>query len=81
MLRRRAGLDITPELLARKKTGSTDVFGRLWWDRPAFTIRTEFYKPEKGRYLHPTRAPPDHGARGGALHDVPGRLRLSGTSP
>jgi DNA (cytosine-5)-methyltransferase 1 len=26
----------------------------LWWDRPAYTIRTEFYKPEKGRYLHPT---------------------------
>jgi DNA (cytosine-5)-methyltransferase 1 len=45
--------DITPPCWLRKKTGSTDVFGRLWWDRPAFTIRTEFYKPEKGRYLHP----------------------------
>ncbi|BBU24299.1 DNA-methyltransferase Dcm [Mycobacterium xenopi] len=28
--------------------------GRLHWDRPAVTIRTEFWKPEKGRYLHPT---------------------------
>jgi DNA (cytosine-5)-methyltransferase 1 len=37
----------------RKPTGTTDVFGRLWWDRPTVTIRTEFYKPEKGRYLHP----------------------------
>ena len=37
----------------KKPTGTTDVFGRLYWDRPAFTIRTEFYKPEKGRYLHP----------------------------
>jgi DNA (cytosine-5)-methyltransferase 1 len=45
--------DITPPCWLRKKTGSTDVFGRLWWDRPAFTVRTEFYKPEKGRYLHP----------------------------
>jgi DNA (cytosine-5)-methyltransferase 1 len=45
--------DITPACWLRKKRGSTDVFGRLWWDRPAFTIRTEFYKPEKGRYLHP----------------------------
>lgn len=45
--------DITPNCWLKKKTGSTDVFGRLWWDRPAFTIRTEFYKPEKGRYLHP----------------------------
>jgi DNA (cytosine-5)-methyltransferase 1 len=37
-----------------KKTGSTDIFGRLWWDRPSVTIRTEFFKPEKGRYLHPS---------------------------
>lgn len=28
--------------------------GRLHWDRPSVTIRTEFFKPEKGRYLHPT---------------------------
>ncbi len=41
-----------------KPTGTTDVFGRLWWDRPAFTIRTEFYKPEKGRYLHPSEHRP-----------------------
>ncbi len=50
--------DITPDCWLRKKTGSTDVFGRLWWDRPAFTIRTEFYKPEKGRYLHPSEHRP-----------------------
>jgi DNA (cytosine-5)-methyltransferase 1 len=28
--------------------------GRLHWDRPSVTIRTEFFKPEKGRYLHPS---------------------------
>ena len=50
--------DITAPCWLRKKTGSTDVFGRLWWDRPAFTIRTEFYKPEKGRYLHPSEHRP-----------------------
>lgn len=50
--------DITPACWLRKPTGSTDVFGRLWWDRPAFTIRTEFYKPEKGRYLHPSEHRP-----------------------
>jgi DNA (cytosine-5)-methyltransferase 1 len=27
--------------------------GRLHWDKPSVTIRTEFFKPEKGRYLHP----------------------------
>src|SRR5437899_1547914 len=45
--------EITPKCWIRKKSGGTDLFGRLWWDRPAVTIRTEFFKPEKGRYLHP----------------------------
>lgn len=35
-------------------SGSGDVMGRLRWNSPSVTIRTEFYKPEKGRYLHPT---------------------------
>lgn len=34
-------------------SGSGDVMGRLHWDRPSVTIRTEFFKPEKGQYLHP----------------------------
>jgi DNA (cytosine-5)-methyltransferase 1 len=51
----KAGLShLVPPCWRNKPTGTTDVFGRLWWDRPAFTIRTEFYKPEKGRYLHPS---------------------------
>lgn len=37
----------------RHRNGSGDVMGRAYWDRPSVTIRTEFYKPEKGRYLHP----------------------------
>ena len=45
--------DLTPDCWKRKKSGGTDLFGRLWWDRPSVTIRTEFFKPEKGRYLHP----------------------------
>ncbi|MBS1844983.1 MAG: DNA cytosine methyltransferase [Actinobacteria bacterium] len=51
----RAGLGhLVPRCWREKPKGTTDVFGRLWWDRPALTIRTEFYKPEKGRYLHPS---------------------------
>jgi DNA (cytosine-5)-methyltransferase 1 len=34
-------------------SGSGDVMGRLKWDEPSVTVRTEFFKPEKGRYLHP----------------------------
>jgi DNA (cytosine-5)-methyltransferase 1 len=42
-----------PECWKRKTKGGTDLFGRLRWDEPSVTIRTEFFKPEKGRYLHP----------------------------
>jgi DNA (cytosine-5)-methyltransferase 1 len=50
-------LDLPDRLKARcwigHDTGSLDVMGRMHWDRPSVTIRTEFFKPEKGRYLHP----------------------------
>lgn len=49
--------DLPDDLLAPcwrgHTTGSGDVMGRLRWDKPSVTIRTEFFKPEKGRYLHP----------------------------
>lgn len=51
-------LELMPECWKRKTKGGTDLFGRLWWDRPSVTIRTEFYKPEKGRYLHPVEDRP-----------------------
>ncbi len=50
--------ELTPQCWIRKTTGGTDLFGRLWWDKPAVTIRTEFFKPEKGRYLHPSQHRP-----------------------
>ncbi|OAH13404.1 DNA cytosine methyltransferase [Streptomyces jeddahensis] len=39
-------------------TGTGDVMGRLRLGEPSVTIRTEFFKPEKGRYLHPTASRP-----------------------
>lgn len=51
--------ELTPGCWIRKTEGGTDLFGRLDWDSPArCTIRTEFYKPEKGRYLHPSEHRP-----------------------
>jgi DNA (cytosine-5)-methyltransferase 1 len=53
--------DVPTELLPRcwreKETGTTDVMGRMRWDFPSHTIRTEFFKPEKGSYLHPQWVP------------------------
>lgn len=49
--------DLPDELLPRcwreKPSGTTDVMGRMRWDHPSLTVRTEFFKPEKGQYLHP----------------------------
>ncbi|WP_276282735.1 DNA cytosine methyltransferase [Halorussus caseinilyticus] len=45
--------ELMPDCWKNKERGGTDLFSRLWWNLPSVTIRTEFYKPEKGRYLHP----------------------------
>lgn len=45
--------ELMPECWKKKLKGGTDLFGRLQWEQPSVTIRTEFFKPEKGRYLHP----------------------------
>jgi len=47
-------LHLRPACWRSHTSGSMDVMGRLRLDRPSVTIRTEFWKPEKGRYLHPT---------------------------
>ena len=49
--------DLLPRCWREKPTGTTDVMGRMHWDRPSLTIRTEFFKPEKGAYLHPQWVP------------------------
>ena len=50
---------LKPPCWLKKKTGTADVMGRLEWSKPALTIRTEFWKPEKGRVLHPEWSPTD----------------------
>ncbi len=50
--------DVPPELLlpAHRRLGRrgfNDVFGRLWWDKPAVTVTTGCWNPSKGRYVHP----------------------------
>ncbi|MGH3548239.1 MAG: DNA cytosine methyltransferase [Pseudonocardiaceae bacterium] len=45
--------ELLPDCWRNKPTGTTDVMGRMRWDAPSLTIRTEFFKPEKGQYLHP----------------------------
>lgn len=71
--------DLTPQCWINKKSGGTDLFGRLWWRRPAFTIRTEFYKPEKGRYLHPEQHRPITHREAARFQTFPDEFRFTGT--
>lgn len=71
--------DLTPACWIKKKSGGTDLFGRLWWDRPSVTIRTEFFKPEKGRYLHPTAHRPITHREAARLMGFPDDFIFSGS--
>jgi len=70
---------LTPDCWVRKKSGGTDLFGRLWWDRPSVTIRTEFFKPEKGRYLHPVQHRPITHREAARLQSFPDDFKFLGT--
>jgi DNA (cytosine-5)-methyltransferase 1 len=71
--------ELTPACWIRKKKGGTDLLGRLWWDRPAFTIRTEFFKPEKGRYLHPEQHRPITHREAARFQSFPDSFRFKGS--
>ena len=71
--------DITPGCWIRKKEGGTDLFGRLWWDRPSVTIRTEFFKPEKGRYLHPEQHRPITHREAARIQTFPDTFKFRGS--
>jgi DNA (cytosine-5)-methyltransferase 1 len=75
----RVAPELTPDCWIRKESGGTDLFGRLWWDRPAFTIRTEFYKPEKGRYLHPEQHRPITHREAARLQSFPDSFIFTGS--
>jgi DNA (cytosine-5)-methyltransferase 1 len=70
---------LTPGCWIRKISGGTDLFGRLWWDRPSVTIRTEFFKPEKGRYLHPSEHRPITHREAARLMGFPDDFVFKGT--
>jgi DNA (cytosine-5)-methyltransferase 1 len=72
--------ELTPGCWLRKTEGGTDLFGRLDWDQPArCTIRCEFYKPEKGRYLHPSEHRPITHWEAARIQSFPDDFQWCGT--
>jgi DNA (cytosine-5)-methyltransferase 1 len=73
-----------PELLAdcwRKKwenneSGTSDVMGRMVSTKQSLTIRNDFFKPEKGSYLHPTQHRPITPREGARLQGFPDSFKF-----
>ncbi len=76
---KRIAPELTPDCWMRKKSGGTDLFGRLWWNKPSVTIRTEFYKPEKGRYLHPVQDRPITHREAARIQSFPDEFKFTGS--
>jgi DNA (cytosine-5)-methyltransferase 1 len=75
----KAAPELTPKCWIKKTSGGTYLFGRLWWSKPAFTIRTEFFKPEKGRYLHPEQHRPITHREAARIQSFPDDFVFKGT--
>lgn len=44
---------LIPSMIGKREGSYPDVYGRMWWDRPAPTITRECASPGNGRYTHP----------------------------
>lgn len=71
--------DLKAPCWIKHTSGSGDVMGRLRWDTPSVTIRTEFFKPEKGRYLHPVADRVITHREAAILQGFPSTYRWAGT--
>lgn len=70
--------ELLPECWKGYEGSGTDLFGRLWENRPAVTIRTGFFKPMKGRHLHPTQNRAITFREGARLQTIPDDYTIEG---
>lgn len=70
--------NLLPECWKDYEGSGTDLFGRLWIDEPAVTIRTGFFKPMKGRHLHPTENRALTIREGARLQTIPDDYTIKG---
>lgn len=63
----------------RHDAGAGDVMGRMRRGEPSVTIRTEFFKPEKGRYLHPAANRPITHYEAAKIQGFPDDFRWCGS--
>jgi DNA (cytosine-5)-methyltransferase 1 len=74
--------DLPPDLVLdcwKAIDGHSDVLGRLEWHKPATTVRTEFFRPEKGRFLHPVEDRPITAREAARLQSFPDSFAFPST--
>lgn len=75
---------MTPAIRARLAANNLgshpDVYGRMWWDRPAPTIKRECGHVGNGRYSHPEQDRLCSVREMGILNGFPGSYQFGGTS-
>lgn len=78
---RRAPRLAPPSWRRRSRVEITDVWGRMLWDEPANTLRTEFVNPSKGRYIHPDQHRVISLREGARLQTIPDEFRFASVVP
>jgi DNA (cytosine-5)-methyltransferase 1 len=63
----------------RTHDGHRDVYGRMWWGRPAPTLTGGCIKPSKGRFLHPSQHRGITLREAALLQSFPKTARFSGS--
>jgi DNA (cytosine-5)-methyltransferase 1 len=74
---------LTPAMARRAACGDfgshPDIYGRLWWDRPAVTIKRECGHIGNGRYAHPEQDRLCTAREMALLQGFPGDYQFAGT--
>jgi DNA (cytosine-5)-methyltransferase 1 len=70
---------LTPPSWWKTQREVTDVWGRMEWEAPCNTLRTEFLNPSKGRYIHPEENRVVSLREGARLHSIDDEWRFCGT--
>ena len=65
----------------RSRVEVTDVWGRMEWDKPANTLRTEFVNVSKGRYIHPEQHRGISLREAARLHSIPDEFEVASRVP
>ncbi|MEL4308942.1 DNA cytosine methyltransferase [Joostella sp. CR20] len=72
--------ELAPPCHKGKKDGFKDVYGRMWWDRPAPTITTKFFSLSNGRFGHPEEDRAISLREGAVLQSFPRDYKFKTTS-